>query len=291
MVRTYSGRDCGKIIEPLIRGAKRRLWIVSPYISREYAEILVEKARQGVDVRVVTCDIDENADAIEVLRRGGVGWFIYSFLVVALSIVGLAMGLLGYGNYAGPILAFASFLGLATNIILLLSSVKLWLLALGIAAILLMLPITFAGWRPSVIDLVGNLFLYQAIVSSYIVAYLNLRILRKPKPRTELEVEKVPITSTQVVGSMSTAMHGYDTMSSTETTILDTQLRRGVALKLVHVERFVHSKIYVCDDVAIVGSANLTRAGLWKNYETITIFEGEEVREVEKMFLEIWNSV
>ncbi|NPA96393.1 MAG: NgoFVII family restriction endonuclease [Crenarchaeota archaeon] len=61
-------------------------------------------------------------------------------------------------------------------------------------------------------------------------------------------------------------------------------------LKIVPPERMIHSKIYIGDDTAIVGSANLTKAGLWRNYETITIFEGDEVKEIEKMFLEIWSA-
>jgi len=39
-----------------IRQAKKRLWIVSPWISPEYVDILIEKYKEGVDVRVFTTD-------------------------------------------------------------------------------------------------------------------------------------------------------------------------------------------------------------------------------------------
>ena len=53
---------------------------------------------------------------------------------------------------------------------------------------------------------------------------------------------------------------------------------------------FVHSKIYIIDgSYAVVGSANLTHAGLWENIETVTIYrDPEEVEEVKKDYLKLW---
>lgn len=43
-----------------IEGARERVWIMSPWISAENAQLLVKKAREGVDVRVFTTDDLEN---------------------------------------------------------------------------------------------------------------------------------------------------------------------------------------------------------------------------------------
>ena len=53
---------------------------------------------------------------------------------------------------------------------------------------------------------------------------------------------------------------------------------------------FVHSKMYIVDgSYAVVGSANLTKSGLWENIETVTIYrDPEEVEEVKRDYLKIW---
>ncbi|NPA96392.1 MAG: hypothetical protein GXO32_02170 [Crenarchaeota archaeon] len=113
MPRVYSGRDCGRFIEPLIRNARRRLWIVSPYISREYAEILVEKARQGVDVRVVTCDVEESRDAIRVLRLG-MGKLLALLGVATLAVFTLA-NIMHFAGMKGGRFRYACHLGAPSN--------------------------------------------------------------------------------------------------------------------------------------------------------------------------------
>jgi len=45
-------------------------------------------------------------------------------------------------------------------------------------------------------------------------------------------------------------------------------------------EHSIHAKIYVKEGYAVVGSANLTESGLWKNAEHIVIFEGEEAEQI-----------
>jgi len=54
-------------------------------------------------------------------------------------------------------------------------------------------------------------------------------------------------------------------------------------------ERFIHAKIYVKDGYAVVGSANLTESGLWKNVEHIVIFEGEEAEQIVNDFETLYN--
>jgi phosphatidylserine/phosphatidylglycerophosphate/cardiolipin synthase-like enzyme len=55
-------------------------------------------------------------------------------------------------------------------------------------------------------------------------------------------------------------------------------------------ERFIHAKIYCFDGVyAVVGSANLTEAGFFKNVEHIVIFKNtEDVERIENDFGQLW---
>ena len=48
------GKGIGDILEGEIHGVKRRLWIVSPWISERYALLLAKKRAGGVDVRLIT---------------------------------------------------------------------------------------------------------------------------------------------------------------------------------------------------------------------------------------------
>ncbi len=62
-----------------------------------------------------------------------------------------------------------------------------------------------------------------------------------------------------------------------------------VPVRVYQESRMAHSKIYVVDDVAVTGSANLTRSGLWRNLKTIIVHEDPEAEEVAGQFLEIWE--
>ncbi|HEC96287.1 MAG TPA: hypothetical protein ENI59_01245, partial [Euryarchaeota archaeon] len=53
-IETVTGRKSGKIVENAIKNAKRRIYVVSPYISSDYAKLLLRKALDGVEVFVVT---------------------------------------------------------------------------------------------------------------------------------------------------------------------------------------------------------------------------------------------
>ncbi len=276
MPRVYSGRDCGKFIEPLIRNARRRLWIVSPYISREYAELLVEKAHQGVDVRVVTCDVDESRDAIRVLRLG-VGRVLVLLGVVTLAVFVAAniMHFAGLRGVDSATLAISGLLAIVCNLLLLILNPRLWL-AMLCATVAIAIALSNYLKIPLLRLLLNAVIIYQGYASAAALIALSMH-----RPRIALVTypSASPKTVSRAIPISSTV--GYST----------TYQPSKPQLKIVPPERMVHSKIYIGDDIAIVGSANLTHAGLWRNYETITIFEGEEVREVEKMFLEIWNSV
>lgn len=57
-------------------------------------------------------------------------------------------------------------------------------------------------------------------------------------------------------------------------------------------ERFVHAKIYAIDgNYAVVGSANLTEHGMWKNVEHLIIFDDEtSVEQIENDFALLWQT-
>lgn len=53
---------------------------------------------------------------------------------------------------------------------------------------------------------------------------------------------------------------------------------------------FVHEKMYIADDYAITGSANLTYSGMHKNTERIEILEDrKELSELKRHFAEMWK--
>ena len=57
-------------------------------------------------------------------------------------------------------------------------------------------------------------------------------------------------------------------------------------------ERFIHEKVYISESRAIVGSANLTYAGLHKNVEHIEVIQdAEQVHALEKHFNELWRDI
>ncbi len=65
-------------------------------------------------------------------------------------------------------------------------------------------------------------------------------------------------------------------------------------LSVRYLTRRFHAKIFVFDDVALVGSANLTSGGLMENREAVICFDREEDIEtidgIKSLFAEMWES-
>lgn len=61
----------GQYVLPSIRGATKSLDIISPYLTSEYAQLLVTKAGQGVVVRLITSDAPDNRRHQQALRMLG----------------------------------------------------------------------------------------------------------------------------------------------------------------------------------------------------------------------------
>ncbi len=68
-------------------------------------------------------------------------------------------------------------------------------------------------------------------------------------------------------------------------------LRRKSAVRLKVPKRFVHAKMYIGDGMAVVGSANLTYAGMHRNVEEVRVVtDGKEVEAMRRSFWRLWNS-
>ena len=48
------GKGVGHVLEDLLLTSKERLWVISPWVSSKYADILVKKAEKGIDVKLLT---------------------------------------------------------------------------------------------------------------------------------------------------------------------------------------------------------------------------------------------
>ncbi len=65
--------------------------------------------------------------------------------------------------------------------------------------------------------------------------------------------------------------------------------RNSIRLKIPH--KFVHAKMYITENGAILGSANLTFRGMHDNVEHIEVVsDPDKIKSLEKQFWEIWNS-
>lgn len=67
-MNTYSGANAGSIIRPLIDNAKESVWIVSPWLGREYAKILAQLSQNGIEVKIITSKVDYNLESLEILK-------------------------------------------------------------------------------------------------------------------------------------------------------------------------------------------------------------------------------
>ncbi len=67
-MKTHSGPNSGSKIRPLLDNAKESVWIVSPWLGKEYAKLLAELSQKGIEVRIITSKVDFNLESLEILR-------------------------------------------------------------------------------------------------------------------------------------------------------------------------------------------------------------------------------
>lgn len=96
-------KKAGKKILPLIQSAEEKLTLYSPFISPEYAEVLVEKSESGTDVSVFTAepDADYHRRSLQILQSGPEspktlrnGGLALIFLAVVSAVLACSLGLL-----------------------------------------------------------------------------------------------------------------------------------------------------------------------------------------------------
>jgi len=70
-VEVKVGRGMEDFLVERLRRARRRLWAVSPWISKEYVQVLLKVKARGVDVRLITTDdlIPTHSEALRKLIR------------------------------------------------------------------------------------------------------------------------------------------------------------------------------------------------------------------------------
>jgi hypothetical protein len=67
-LKTYSGSNSGSKIEPLLWNASQSVWVISPWIGKEYAAKLSLMSQKGIEVRLITSKVDFNIEALEILK-------------------------------------------------------------------------------------------------------------------------------------------------------------------------------------------------------------------------------
>lgn len=67
-MKTYSGQTAGSNIEPVLWNARESIWIISPWLGKDYAKRLASLSQRGVEVRIVTSNVDYNSESLEVFK-------------------------------------------------------------------------------------------------------------------------------------------------------------------------------------------------------------------------------
>jgi len=67
-LRTYSGSSAGSEIMPILKNARESAWIISPWLGKEYAKELAALSQRGIEVRIITSNVDYNIESLEILK-------------------------------------------------------------------------------------------------------------------------------------------------------------------------------------------------------------------------------
>ena len=69
-MKTYCDSNAGSQIAPVLWNARESVWIVSPWLGKDYAKRLVTLSQKEIEVRIITSNEDFNKDSIEILKAG-----------------------------------------------------------------------------------------------------------------------------------------------------------------------------------------------------------------------------
>ncbi len=272
-IETITGRGSGKSVEDAIKSAKRRIYVVSPYISSEYAKLLLRKAINGVEVFIVTLKgkrefstallllysgkvSKEDVERVENYRKRLITAIYASMAIYIVLIALVIVSLLVFENKYWVYLLSTPLIGLVCSVFFYAGLVEYAILAALIPIVLLFGTIYFDISRPELYIYTFFWFLVAAFPAIMLLPLFRVSFTRAYRGIIQ---------------------------------------ELGPPRRLVNVRFFedsktyVHSKIYIIDDVGFSGSLNLTISSIKRNVETITIYRGEDVEKIEKDFWKIWN--
>lgn len=100
----------------MVNGAKEKLTIVSPWLSRSTADIAVRRQDEGVDVEMITTLDTSNVEALQrlitrksrIIRPSRTVFVVLGALLVALGIVGLCISLVVFGLSPASVMTVVS---------------------------------------------------------------------------------------------------------------------------------------------------------------------------------------
>ena len=67
-MKTYCGSTAGSLLEPMLWDAQESIWVISPWIGKYYAEKLVSFVEKGVEVRIITSNVDYNRESHAIFK-------------------------------------------------------------------------------------------------------------------------------------------------------------------------------------------------------------------------------
>ncbi len=67
-MKTYTGSNSGSQIEPVLSNARESVWIVSPWVGKNYAKQLALLSQKGIEVRIVTSNVEYNGESLEIFK-------------------------------------------------------------------------------------------------------------------------------------------------------------------------------------------------------------------------------
>jgi hypothetical protein len=67
-MRTYCDSNAGSQIEPVLWNARESVWIISPWLGKDYAKRLASLSQRGIEIKIITSYVDFNIESIEILK-------------------------------------------------------------------------------------------------------------------------------------------------------------------------------------------------------------------------------
>jgi hypothetical protein len=67
-MKTYCNSQAGTQIEPRLWNARESVWVISPWLGKDYAKRLALMSQKGIEIRIITSYDDFNIDSLEILK-------------------------------------------------------------------------------------------------------------------------------------------------------------------------------------------------------------------------------